>query len=762
MIKYFKIVSLFVVLHLHAESIIIDGDLSEPEWEKAEVIDRFYEVSPYTLKETDPSERTKALIFSNKDGIYVGFKNFQNKGSMLSRKSMRDEMTSISEKNSINIDFDGDGSKAYIIAVSLANSLFDAIKVQSGGFKTDWDGDWVAKAKEYENYWISEFYLPWDMVLMNQPEGDKRKIRYSALRYIAKDQSWLSSAGTMAMRAAYFEELDILEIDNYTKSRFDFFPYVSSNINSVTKIEDNKVGAEFFYNTGKGQQANLAVNPDFGQAESDDVVINFSAQETFYSEKRAFFTENQSLFNISNYERYSVINTRRIGSAPGYNCSSEENESNCNESKKNYSDIDFALRLTQKKNDNEVGFFIAQEKDEAYSIGRDYFALRARTKVNDKTIGYMVTQVIDDFNSTTSTVNVFDYIQVKSDKLKLYTDLLVSEKENQSGLGFRTQFVYLPTKFTKTSGSILYFEDDFKLNDFGYLQRNDWVHIGVGADVKKIDFDDSSSIKQLESGIDINYDADTNGNSNPIRIDQRNEITFKNTSAFKFDFGFRSSGKNTTITRKDEIYSYVKLKNKISITADYEAINYKFWTYDWRVSFDRGDKYDTWDSKGNHKKFFKIAGSFFPNNFIKINTQFKIRKESEWLNWIDSNNLATYDLKQQTVSIDLNWFKDNKHEIRLKSQFVALEADNPRSLFSDVNGYLKQGTNDVKPFSKGVASFQLRYKYEIAPLSYLYLVYSKGGDDYVEEINRNTSETLRSPWENPSDEIFSIKFRLRY
>ena len=762
MIKYFKILSLFVVLHLHAESIIIDGDLSEPEWEKATVIDRFYEVSPYTLKETNPSERTKALIFSNKDGIYVGFKNYQNKGSMLSRKSMRDEMTSISEKNSINIDFDGDGSKAYIIAVSLANSLFDAIKVQSGGFKTDWDGDWVAKAKEYENYWISEFYLPWDMVLMNQPEGDKRKIRYSALRYIAKDQSWLSSSGTMAMRAAYFEELDILEIDNYTKSRFDFFPYVSSNTNSVTQIEDNKVGAEFFYNTGKGQQANLAVNPDFGQAESDDVVINFSAQETFYSEKRAFFTENQSLFNISNYERYSVINTRRIGSAPGYNCSSQENESNCNESKKNYSDIDFALRLTQKKNDNEVGFFVAQEKDEAYSIGRDYFALRARTKVNDKTIGYMITQVIDDFNSTTSTVNVFDYIQVKSDKLKLYTDLLVSEKENQSGLGFRTQFVYLPTKFTKTSGSILYFEDDFKLNDFGYLQRNDWVHLGVGADVKKIDFDGSSAIKQVESGIDINYDADTNGNSNPIRIDQRNEITFKNTSAFKFDFGFRSSGKNTTITRKDEIYSYVKLKNKISITADYEAINYKFWTYDWRVSFDRGDKYDTWNSKGNHKKFFKIAGSFFPNNFIQINTQFKIREESEWLNWIDSNNLATYDLKQQTISIDLNWFKDNKHEIRLKSQFVALEADNPRSLYSDVNGYLKQGINDVKPFSKGVASFQLRYKYEIAPLSYLYLVYSKGGDDYDEEINRSTSKILRNPWENPSDEIFSIKFRLRY
>ena len=760
MIKYLYI--LLASFPLLSEVISVDGSLDEPEWEKAQVIDRFYEVSPYTLQEREESERTIALIFSNKDGIYVGFKNYQDSESMLSRKSMRDEMTSISEKNSINIDFDGDGSKAYIIAVSLADSLFDAIKVQSGGFKTDWDGDWVAKTQQYEGYWVSEIYLPWDMVLMNQPEGSKRKIKYSALRYIAKDQSWLSSAGTMAMRADYFEELDTLEIDNFTKSRLDFFPYLSANANTVTKVEENKVGTEIFYNTGKGQQVNLAINPDFGQAESDDVVINFSAQETFYSEKRAFFSENQSLFNISNYDRYSVINTRRIGSAPGYDCALETDETNCNESKKNYSDIDFALRLTQKKNNSEVGFFAAQEKDEAYSLGKDYYAFRARTKKDDKTIGYMLTQVIDNFTNTTSTVNVFDYIQVRSDKLKLYTDLLASEKDNQSGLGFRTQFVYQPTKYSKTSGSILYFEDDFQLNDFGYLQRNDWFHIGLGADTKRIDFDEPSIILQIDSGIDVNYDSDTKGNSNPIRIDQRNEISFKDTSAFKLDFGFRSSGKNTTITRKDEIYSYVKVKNKVSITADYEAVNYKYWTYDWRVSFDRGDKYDTWDSKGNHKKFFKIAGSFFPNDFMKINTQLRIREESEWLNWIDSNNLATYDLTQKTISIDMNWFKGNKHEIRLKSQFVALEADNPRSLASDINGYLSQSNSEVKSFTKGIASFQLRYKYEIAPLSYLFVVYSKGGDDYEDETDRGTSSILKSPWENPSDELFSIKFRLKF
>ena len=125
--------------------IIVDGDLSEPEWQDAYTIDEFYETQPFTLKKY--KGETIAYIFSNEDGIYVGFKNFQDPLTMQSRRAMRDEMTSLSEKNSINIDFDGDSQKAYIIAVTLGDSLFDAIKIQSGAFKKDWDGDWIAKTK---------------------------------------------------------------------------------------------------------------------------------------------------------------------------------------------------------------------------------------------------------------------------------------------------------------------------------------------------------------------------------------------------------------------------------------------------------------------------------------------------------------------------------------------------------------------------------------------------------------------------------------
>ena len=757
---FFSFILLFFAIFIKAESIKVDGILDEPEWENAFSINEFYQTSPFNLKKS--KDETVAYIFSNKDGIYVGFINKQSNASMLSKKTLRDEMTSLSDKNSVNIDFDGDGNKAYILAINLGDSYFDAIKIKAGDFKTDWDGDWIAKTKRYDGYWVSEFYFPWNLVLMNQPKGNKRKIKYSVARYRAKEQIWVASSGSTASRPDFFEKLDSLEIANYTKSRLNFFPYVSSNQNSITKFNDNKIGAEIFYNSGTGTQINATFNPDFGQAESDDVVINFSAQETFYSEKRAFFNENQSLFNINNYDRYSVMNTRRIGSAPSYDCEEENDSVECEDVKKNYSDIDYAIRYTQKKGKTELGFFTAQEHDESFSIGRNFYAIRSRTDFGNKTLGYMMTHVDDDFNNSTATVNVIDYVSVKSDQLTYFTDLLFSEKNDDSKFGYRSQFNFQPSNFSFISGSVLYFDKDFQLNDFGYLRRADWIHVGLGGGSKKIDFQENSAIDQFEFGFDLNYDSDTGGNSNPLRFDNKNAIIFKDTSKLKFEFGIKTSGKNTTITRKNPDFPFVKIKKKKNITLDFEAINYKFWTYDWRISFEQGDKYNSWDSNGYKREFYKIAGSYFPNDNLKINLQYRVRKENEWLIWSEDNKFGLYDSQQDTVSVGLNWFSGNKHEVRLKSQFVALQADNPRSLVSDKQGYLYDSNESLKPFTQGVVSFQIRYKYEIAPLSYIYLVYSKGGSNFEEDENYSKSEIFNQPWNNPSDEVYSIKFRLKY
>ena len=125
-----------------------------------------------------------------------------------------------------------------------------------------------------------------------------------------------------------------------------------------------------------------------------------------------------------------------------------------------------------------------------------------------------------------------------------------------------------------------------------------------GSKYKKVDFENNSPFQQIDTNYDFNYDADTDGNSNPIDFNQKNSITFKDTSKFNYDFRFKTSGKNTTITRKDPLYPFVKIKKNFSVTADFEEKNFKYWTYDWRISFDKSSKYDDWDSNGYQKRFF--------------------------------------------------------------------------------------------------------------------------------------------------------------
>ena len=111
-------------------------------------------------------------------------------------------------------------------------------------------------------------------------------------------------------------------------SRLEIMPYVLGKLDTYAADENNP-----FTNTGKtwggntgldakiGLSSNftldLTVNPDFGQVESDPSVMNLSAYETFYEEKRPFFLEGKTIFNYD-FDDLSLFYSRRIGHSPSY------------------------------------------------------------------------------------------------------------------------------------------------------------------------------------------------------------------------------------------------------------------------------------------------------------------------------------------------------------------------------------------------------------------------------------------------------------
>ena len=312
-----KFYGFLIVLLLYLPStainagIIIDGKLDEDEWKEARQITSFYEVFPYTLNPVEDI-RTVILIQESSEGIFLGFKNYQSNESMRSQSHQRDNERSIADKNGVTIDFDADKLSGYQFFVSSSGSIGDATYSNENERSYDWDADWLSAASTEDGVWYSEMFIPWTVAPMKAQSGEQRKVRMAFYRMLAGPQRVIATIKGSSYENLYLSVFNDYEFKNYQSSSIDFFPYLTVNEDRIKGEVDNKVGAEVFWKIDSSKQLNAAFNPDFGQVESDDVVVNFSATETFYSDKRPFFSENHGLFNVTAWRFLSVINTRRI------------------------------------------------------------------------------------------------------------------------------------------------------------------------------------------------------------------------------------------------------------------------------------------------------------------------------------------------------------------------------------------------------------------------------------------------------------------
>ena len=99
----------------------------------------------------------------------------------------------------------------------------------------------------------------------------------------------------------------------------------------------------------------------------------------------------------------------------------------------------------------------------------------------------------------------------------------------------------------------------------------------------------------------------------------------------------------------------------------------------------------------------------------------------------------------------------------MKSQFIALKSKSPIGLSVNEQGYLSENGNEIDSFSIGQAALQLRYKYEFAPLSNLYIVYTRGGK-LTNPFNQedNFKDIYSDAWTNETLDKFIVKLRLNF
>lgn len=386
----------------------IDGKMDDPAWQHAMVGKDFVQHEPYNGK--PPTEPTFFRITYDDKYIYVCIRAKDSQPDKIVRRVTRRDEGGDADQVGILFDSYYDQRTAFEFGVNAAGVREDAVFSNDGDSQDDsWDPVWEAAVSVDDSGWTAEMRIPFSQLrFANKPEQVwglevfrklYRKQELSLWQFVPKDASGF---------VHLFGELHGIK-NVFVRRRIELLPYSVGKIETQQPQSGNPFapGRETFASFGLDGKIgitsdltmDLTVNPDFGQVEADPSVVNLTAFETFYEEKRPFFIEGRNILDFrlgtgdGDFARETLFYSRRIGRTPHYNPDIKGNE---HVRMPENTTILSAAKLTGKtRNGYSVGILdavTAQENAEIDSAGN-----RKRVVVEPLT-NYFVGRLQKDYN----------------------------------------------------------------------------------------------------------------------------------------------------------------------------------------------------------------------------------------------------------------------------------------------------------------------------------------------------------------------------
>jgi hypothetical protein len=319
------------------EPVKVDGKLDEKVWQ-CPACDGFTQNDP---KDGEPStEKTRVWVAYDDKALYVAaFCHDTEPGKIIRQLGRRDSQVD-SDWFMFAVDPYYDKRSGYLFGVNPAGAILDMALSNDITEDSSWDGVWEAEAAVNGEGWTVEMRIPFNQIRFPKREECVWGINFS--RVIKRKNERASFSWVPKNEAAYVSRFARLEGIRgiHPGTHIEFLPYVvgQGQFRPAEAGNPFETGRKALGNAGFdlkiGLKSNLtldaSVNPDFGQVEVDPAVVNLSAYETYYEEKRPFFIEGASIFdnfgrggiyldaNI-NWPSPTFFYSRRVGRAPqGY------------------------------------------------------------------------------------------------------------------------------------------------------------------------------------------------------------------------------------------------------------------------------------------------------------------------------------------------------------------------------------------------------------------------------------------------------------
>jgi hypothetical protein len=296
-----------------SDNIIIDGLLNENVWQSEPIMKDFYQYVPNNADE--PSSKTQAWFYYNDKGIYVGIKCYENDPNNIFKelRTRDDGFGTNSDGIGIMLSPYNDGLNYNYFLVSASNVQTD--EYYSGEENDEsWNAVWYSEVKQSDEGLNYEIFIPYSALRFSKKDIQTWGI--NIWRCISKNQEWSSWNYVNNENNFWWkytgEVTDLKDLN--PPIRLSVTPYVSGYLEKETNTKDvynYNVGMDLKYGISQSITLDMTLIPDFRQVQSDDIELNLSAYEQYYTEKRQFFTEGMDLFN-----KGDIFYSRRIGSQP--------------------------------------------------------------------------------------------------------------------------------------------------------------------------------------------------------------------------------------------------------------------------------------------------------------------------------------------------------------------------------------------------------------------------------------------------------------
>jgi hypothetical protein len=307
-------------LHEAMTPIVIDGFIDEG-WSLADSTSAFIQHSP--SHDAQPSRKTTAKLLGSKHALYCLFICEEDADGIEDHRGLLDNGSG--DFVSLMLDTFGDNKSAYKFAVSAGGVRSDARLLDDARNRDyNWDGVWFAEAKVYDWGYVVEMEIPYRSVQYD-PALESWGLDFD--RWIpgrAEDIYWCPYPENEGQRISKFGRLHFNGLRPSVRGlSLEFYPVAISRLQYLrdgvyTHTPD--AGMDVFYNPSPVLTMQATANPDFAQIEADPFSFNISRYESYFSERRPFFTEGSEIYmaagkqhNSGFYKPLELFYSRRIG-----------------------------------------------------------------------------------------------------------------------------------------------------------------------------------------------------------------------------------------------------------------------------------------------------------------------------------------------------------------------------------------------------------------------------------------------------------------